>query len=941
MARSIREAQHPCKGFARSSPDSAPAAFSPSLSERAVKSVLETGIAQSRKRTLRHAPPPDLRAPNHKKLTGYCFSPTGTRFGYPGRRMGDKLGGSVRISKPFQIGVWDAAGIQAGRSNEGGSIMQTLWQDLRYGARMLFKKPGFTLIAVITLALGIGANTAIFSIVNGLLLNQLPYRNAERLAIIWTHSPGANVAQDWPSPGQFSALKSENTVFEQLALAQGDNAILTGDGEPERFGAVRASSAVFSLLGSRAAMGRVFLPEEDTPDKTLTVILSHGFWQRRFGGDPNALGRTLTLNGRGYIIVGVMPPDFSLGYEVMPTVGMGSVAKAGILMPLPLSVDQMNNQGDENYNVLARLKPGATIAQAQTELNLAVRRLEQQFPDSYPPSRRFSLSIRPLLEQAVGDIRLALYVLLGAVGCVLLIACVNVANLLLARAAAREKEMAIRTAIGARRWRVARQLLTESVLLSAVGGALGLLLAVWGLALLRWLNPSDIPRLEAVGIDNRVLAFNTAVAVLTGILFGLAPALRGSRMNLSETLKEGGRSLAGGGHRRLRNLLVITEIALSLVLLVCAGLLIRSFVRVQQVEPGFAPKNVLSMRVALVGPAYSEEARRVSFYQGLWERIRRLPGVEASGGVSALPLTGGIGWGGITIEGYDASSGQSLIQSDMRAASVGYFETMKIPLIRGRFFAEQDSKESARVVIVDENMARTYWPNADPIGKRLKFGSAGNNNPWMTVVGVVTNVKHYALDADSRVALYVPHLQSGAGSLSIAARTTADPANIAGAVTREVRAMDPNLPIYDVKTMEQWLLESLARRRFAMLMLGLFAVIAMLLAAVGIYGVMSYTVAQRTREIGVRVALGAQTRDVLRLVVRQGMSLAGIGVGIGLAAAIGVSRLMTGLLFDVRATDPITFTAIAVLLTIVALLACLLPARRAAQVDPLVALRVE
>ena len=817
--------------------------------------------------------------------------------------------------------------------------MQTLWQDLRYGARMLLKKPGFTLIAVITLALGIGANTAIFSIVNGLLLNPLPYRNAERLAIIWTHSPGANVAQDWPSPGQFSALKSENTVFEQLALAQGGNVILTGDGEPERLGAVRASSAVFSLLGAQAAMGRVFLPEEDTPDKTLTVILSHGFWQRRFGGDPKALGRTLTLNGRGYIIVGVMPPDFSLGYEVMPTVG--SVAQAEILMPLPLSVDGMNNHGDENYNALARLKPGATIAQAQTELNLAARRLEQQFPDRYPPSRRFSFSIRPLLEQAVGDVRLALYVLLGAVGCVLLIACANVANLLLARAAAREKEMAIRTAIGAQRRRVVRQLLTESVLLSAVGGALGLLLAVWGLALLRWLNPGNIPRLEAVGIDNRVLAFTTAVAVLTGILFGLAPALRGSRMNLSETLKEGGRSLAGGGHRRLRNLLVITEIALSLVLLVCAGLLIRSFVRVQQVEPGFAPKNVLSMRVALVGPAYSEEARRVSFYQGLWERIRRLPGVEASGGVSALPLTGGIGWGGITIEGYDASSGQSLIQSDMRAASVGYFETMKIPLIRGRFFAEQDTKESARVVIVDENMARTYWPNADPIGKRLKFGSAGNNNPWMTVVGVVTNVKHYALDADSRVALYVPHLQSGAGSLSIAARTTADPANIAGAVTREVRAMDPNLPIYDVKTMEQWLLESLARRRFAMLMLGLFAVIAMLLAAVGIYGVMSYTVAQRTREIGVRVALGAQTRDVLRLVVRQGMLLAGVGIGVGLAAAIGATRLMTGLLFGVRATDPITFAAIALLLAIVALLACLLPARRATQVDPLVALRVE
>jgi predicted permease len=817
--------------------------------------------------------------------------------------------------------------------------MQNLWQDLRYGARMLVKNPGFTLVAALTLSLGIGANTAIFSIVNGLLLNPLPYRDAERLAIIWTHSPGANVAQDWPSPGQFSALKSENSVFEQLALAQGGNVILTGDGEPERVGAVRASSAVFSLLGAQAAIGRVFTPEEDTPDKTLTVILSHGFWRRRFGGDPNAVGRTLTINGRAYVIVGVMPPDFSLDHEVMPTVG--SVAHAEILTPLPLSVDRMNNHGDENYNVLARLKPGATIAQAQTELNLAVRRLEQQFPSNYPQSRRFSFSIRPLLEQAVGDVRLALYVLLGAVGCVLLIACVNVANLLLARAAAREKEMAIRTAIGAGRWRVVRQLLTESVLLSAVGGALGLLLAIWGLGVLRWLNPSDIPRLAAVSIDKRALAFTAAVAVLTGILFGLAPALRSSRMSLSETLKEGGRSLAGGGQRLLRNLLVITEIALSLVLLVCAGLLIRSFVRVQQVDPGFAPQNILSMRMALIGPAYSEEARRVSFHQQLWERIRRLPGVEAAGGVSTLPLTGGIGWGSVTIEGYDSSSGQSMIQSDLRTASVGYFETMKIPLVRGRFFAEQDTKESEKVVIVDENMARTYWPNADPIGKRLKFGGAQSKAPWLTVVGVVGNVKHYALDIDSRVALYTPHLQNGSGSLSVVARTTADPSSLAAAITREARAIDSNLPIYDVKTMEQWFSESLARRRFAMLMLGLFAMVAMLLAAVGVYGVMSYTVAQRTREIGVRVALGAQARDMLRLVVWQGMSLAGIGVGIGLVVAIGATRLMRGLLFDVRATDPLTFAAIALLLAIVALLACLLPARRATKVDPLVALRSE
>jgi predicted permease len=817
--------------------------------------------------------------------------------------------------------------------------MNTLWQDLRYGARLLVKQPGFTLIAIITLALGIGANTAIFSLVNSLLLRPLPYPNSERLAIIWTHSPGANVAQDWPSPGQFSMVKSSTSVFEELAIAQGGNVVLTGQGEPERLGVVRTSSVMFSLLSVQPLLGRVFLPEEDRPGKPLTAILSHGFWQRRFGGDPKVLGQSLTLNGTSYNVVGVMRPDFALGYEVMPTVG--AVAQAEMLLPLPLSAEQINNHDNENFNILARLKPGATITQAQTELNFTVRQLERYFPNDYPPSRRFSFSIRPLLEQVVGDVRLALYILLGAVGCVLLIACANVANLLLARAAVREKEMAIRTAIGAGRVRIVRQLLTESVLLAGIGGALGLMLAVWGLALLRWLNPGNIPRLAAIGIDNRVLMFTSAVAVLTGILFGLAPALRSSQVRLSETLKEGGRSLLGSGHHRLRNLLVVAEIALSLVLLIGAGLLIRSFLRVQQVAPGFVPDKVLSMRLAVVGPAYQQETARAHFYQQLFERIRRLPGVEAAGGVTALPLTGGIGWGSITIEGYAAATGQSMIQADQRIASEGYFETMKIPLIRGRFFSTQDTKESMPVVVIDENMARTYWPNADPVGKRLKRGGADSTAPWLTIVGVVGNVKHYALDTDSRVALYSPHSQIPSGGMHVAVRTTADPASLAAAVTKEARALEPNVPIYDVKTMEQWLAESLARRRFAMLMLGLFALVALLLAAVGIYGVMSYTVAQRTREIGIRVALGAQTGDVLRLVIRQGMWLAISGVGIGLIVAIALTRVMASLLFGVRATDPLTFLAIAALLAIIALLACYIPARRATKVDPMIALRYE
>ena len=816
--------------------------------------------------------------------------------------------------------------------------MNTFWKDVRYGVRVLTKKPGFTIIAVITLALGIGANSAIFSLVNGLLLRPLPYRDSERLAIIWTHSPGANVLQDWPSPGQFSAIKSNNTVFEELGIAQGYNVILTGKGAPERLAVVRSSSAMLSLLGVQPELGRAFLPEEDSTDTTPAVMLTHGFWQQHFGGDRDVLGQALTLNGRSFTVVGVLPADFSLSFEVMPTVS--SVQQPDLLLSLRFGPKDWSKQGDENYNVLARLKPGATIMQGRAELDAAARTLEEQYPNQYPPSRRFSFSVRPLLEQVVGDVRLALLVLLGAVGCVLLIACANVANLLLARAAEREKEMAIRTALGAGRWRLVRQLLTESLLLAGAGGGLGLTIAVWGLSALRWLNPGNIPRIQDIGVDGRVLAFTSAVVVLTGILFALAPALRSSQVSFNETLKEGGRSLVGSGNHRLRNLLVIAEMALSLILLVGAGLLIRSFIRVQQVEPGFSAHNVLSMRMSLAGPAYSDEAPRLVFYQHLWERIGRLPGVESVGGASILPLSGSISWGGITIEGYDPTSGQSAIQADQRVVSVGYFETMKAPLLSGRFFSEQDTKDSLKVAIVDQNMAGTYWPGADPIGKRLKLGRS-DDLPWLTVVGVVANVKQYALDSDSRVALYAPHQQQAEGTLFVTVRTTTNPLSLAAAVTQAARALDPNVPVYDVKTMDQRVSESLARRRFAMIALGLFAAVAMILAAVGIYGVMSYAVTQRTREIGIRVALGAPTGDVLRLVIGQGMLMAGIGIGIGLAGAFATTRVMSSLLFGVGATDIATFALVSVAIAGVALAACFVPARRAAKVDPMVALRYD
>ena len=816
--------------------------------------------------------------------------------------------------------------------------MHTILKDLRYGLHMMVKQPWFTIVTVLTLGLGIGANSAIFSIVNSLLLNPLPYRDSDRLAIIWSHSPGANVDKDWPSPGQFEAIKANSTVFEDIAIVHGRSLNVGGLSNPTRAGAIAASSNLLPLLGAKPLMGRLFLPEENSPDRPHTVILSNAFWRREFGGNANVLQNTLLLNGEKYEIVGVMPAEFSLSFEVVPTVA--SIPEPDLFLPLPMNAKQKQEQGDENYNLVARIKPGASIAQAQSELDIATKRLAEQFPDRYPATRRFSFSVKPLLEQVVGDVRRPLIVLLVAVGCVLLIACANVANLLLTRATVREREIAIRSALGAARIRLIRQLLTESVLLSVVGGVVGLVLAYWLLDVLSWLGPSNIPRLPAIHMDGRVLAFNSAIAVLTGILFGMAPALRTSKLNLSEALKEGARNVAGGRHDRLRKLLVISEVALSLVLLISAGLLIRSFISVERVNPGFNAQNVLGMRLSVAGTSYKGERREI-FYRELLERVHRLPGVTSAGIADNLPLSGGIGWGSISIEGYQPSAGQEMIQSDIRVAGVGYFETMEVPVIKGRLFDEHDTEKSLPVIVIDEKMARNYWPNSNPVGSRIKFGRADSEDPWMTVVGVVGSVKQYDLESESRVTLYLPTAQALGGTMYLVARTSVAPSSLAASITSEVRSLDPNIPIFDVKTMDQRLSESLARRRFAMLALGVFAGFALLLALVGIYGLISYSVAQRTSELGIRLALGARQIDVLRLVLSAGLKLALIGIAVGLVLSFAVTRFLSSLLFGVRATDLFTFSALSILLIVVSLIACYIPARRATKVDPLVALRYE
>ena len=822
--------------------------------------------------------------------------------------------------------------------------MNTLAQDIRYALRAFAKHPGFTLAAVLSLTIGIGANTSIFSVANALLLRPLPYKDANRLVILWNRSPGLNITEDWFSPAQYLDIKNGHHGFEQVAIAIGGNYNLTGEGAPERVGVTRVSSNLLPMLGVSAERGRLFVPGEDSPGAAATAVLTEGMWARRYGRDPEMIGKSITINGQPYEVVGILPQRFALPREVLPL--LDGTEQADIFLPLPLAPNAAQIRTNEDYNLVGKLKPGVSVVEAQAEMDTITARLRRDYPENYPPNGGLTFSIVPLLEQVVGNVRPALLVLLGSVGLVLLIACANVANLQLSRAVARQREIAVRTALGASRWRIIRQLLTESVLLALGGGALGILMCLWSMQWMHVLGMKSIPRLQDVGIDSRVLLFTVLLSVCSGILFGLAPALRVSRLDLNATLKDASRGSAGtsavwGHGNNVRRLLVVSELALSVVLLIGAGLLIRSFVRLQNVSPGFNAQNLLTFDLTMTGRKYGDKQAILNTYGQLWDRLEHVPGVSASGGVTSLPLSQAYAWTPITVEGRTPLPGEKFLNADERVVGGHYFEAMGIPLRRGRFFNEQDDASKPGVVLVDEYMAEQVWPGQDPIGKRIHIVERKSDDPWQTVVGVVGRVKQDTLDSDPRIAFYLPQTQHPTRAMTVALRSGHDPAGVLSAVKNELRKLDADLPMYYIRTMQQRVDESLARRRFSMLLLAVFAGVALALATIGIYGVMAYLVNQGTREIGIRVALGATRRNIVSLVVRQGMALALSGVAIGLAGAFMLTRLIRSLLFGVEATDPVTFVGIALLLGLVALLASYIPARRASRVDPLVALRYE
>jgi putative ABC transport system permease protein len=818
-------------------------------------------------------------------------------------------------------------------TNRRKNMIADLWQDLRYGARMLLKQPGFTLIAMLTLALGIGANTAIFSVVNAVLLRPLPFREAGQLMMLGTVDTRESDGLSSVSYPNFVDWRAQSGSFERLAAFRVRSFTLTGSGEPARLNGVIASAELFALLGVSPSLGRSFRAEEDNAGASV-VILSHGLWRRRFNSDPRVIGRNITLNDRSLPVVGVAPAGFQFPIEAEPADLWTTIAHDAT-GDTPMTAQR----GLGYLSVIGRLKPGVSGAQAQAEMDGIARRLERQYPDD---NAHQGARLVPAYEQLVGDVRRPLLIIFGAVGCVLLIACANVANLLMARATARRREIALRAALGASRGRVIRQLLTESVLLALAGSLCGWLLA-WGcMESLLSLSPENIPRLQDVRLDGRVFGFTLLVSLLTGVIFGLAPALQAAKTELTETLKEGGRSGEGARGARLRSALMISEVAIALVLMAGAGLLLNSFWRLLQVNPGFDPRQTLTFRLNLPDSKYSDP-QAVAFFERLQARLQNLPGVRSASVTFGLPFSKSRIGTPLDIEGLPVAPSDRP-QIECQSVLPDYFRTLGIRLIKGRDFNARDDLKARRVAIINETLARRFFPNEDPIGKRIRpeISTEQGDASIREIIGVVSDVRYRSLTADVPLEVYMPYTQLPISTgMWIALRTDADPRSLIGAARAEVQALDKELPVFEVKTLDQYFSGAVGRPRFNALLLLLFAGVALLLTAVGLYGVISYSVTQRTREIGIRMALGAQTHDMLRLVVKQGMTLTLIGVGAGLGGALALTRLLKTLLFGVSAADPLTFSIIVLLLTVVAFVACWLPARRATKVDPMVALRSE
>src|SRR5437588_1641172 len=808
-------------------------------------------------------------------------------------------------------------------------LLGDLWQDLRYGLRMLLKNPGFTTVAIIALALGIGANSAIFSVVNTVLLRPLPYKNPERLVMVWEDNSKQGFPRDTPSPANFMDWRDQNHVFESAAALVEISFNLTGVGDPERIDGRRVSGSLFSLLGVEPQLGRAFRPEEDQRGGNHVVIISHGLWQRRFGSDPGIIGKPINLNGESFTVVGVMPRTFQF-----PT------RTDQLWVPIAFDAKEAGERGNHYLEVIARMKPGVSLQQAQAEMATIATRLQQQYPET---NTSIGIVVTPLHEHVVGDIKPALLVLLGAVAFVLLIACANVANLLLARAAVRQKEIALRLALGAGHARLIRQFLTESVLLAAFGGGIGLLLSVVGLSVLRRFIPPNISQAQAITIDARVLIFTVLVSLVTGLIFCLAPATQAANFNLNDTLKESGRdSAAGSRGNRIRGLLVISEVAVSFILLIGAGLLINSFLHLRNVDPGFRAERALTMKIVLPEVRYADKEQRAVFYRELIRRVDSLPGVISAAVATNLPLTESGNSVGISIEGRADPAPDRVPIVITRIISPRYFETMGIPLLKGRAFTEEDKAESPAVVVLSETTARKFWPGEDALGKHIKIGPTNSPNRWLTVVGVVKDVRQFELVVEPKPQMYLPFTQANFFEpRALVVKTNLEPLSLAATVRKTVWEIDKDQPVSDIASMENIVSESVARQRFRMMLLGIFAGLALLLAAVGIYGVMSYSVAQRTREIGIRMALGAQRADVLKLTIGQGLRLVVTGVAFGLAAAVIMTRLMSSLLFGVSATDPMTFVSISFVLVSVAVFASYIPALRATRIEPMEALRYQ